>query len=181
MSNQYTRTAIGIHWIMAFLVIAAFLLGLVMTDMQFSMTKLKYFSWHKWLGVTVFLLAIVRVGWRLTHPAPPLIATIPKAQQFLAEAVHYLLYFMIFAAPLSGYFYSLASGFPVVYLGIIPLPVLIDANPDLAGTLKEVHEVLVYGMAALVGLHVAGALKHYVIDRDETLARMLPFLKRSDS
>ena len=178
MTQQYTRTAIGIHWIMAFLVIAAFLLGLVMSDMPFSMTKLKYFSWHKWLGVTVFLLAIVRVGWRLTHPAPPLIASIPRAQQLLAEAVHYLLYFLIFAAPLSGYFYSLAAGFPIVYLGIIPLPVLIDPNPSVADTLKEVHEILVYSMATLVGLHVAGALKHYVIDRDETLARMLPFLRK---
>jgi len=178
MPQNYTRTAIGLHWIMALLIIAAFLLGLVMTDMPFSMTKLKYFSWHKWLGVTVFLLAIVRVGWRLTHPAPTMVATIPKAQKLLAEAVHYLLYFLIFAAPLSGYFYSLAAGFPVVYLGIIPLPVLIEPNHDLAETLESLHGLLVYTMAGLVGLHVAGALKHYFIDHDATLSRMLPFLKK---
>ena len=178
MVQNYTRTAIGLHWIVAFLVIAAFLLGFVMTDMPFSMTKLKYYSWHKWLGVTVFLLAIVRVGWRITHPAPPLIATIPKSQQLLAEAVHYLLYFLIFAAPVSGYLYSLAAGFPVVYLGIIPLPVLISPDPVVAQTLNTTHGLLVYTMAGLVGLHVLGALKHYVIDRDETLARMLPFLRK---
>ena len=178
MAQNYTRTAIGLHWIVALLVIAAFLLGFVMTDMPFSMTQLKYYSWHKWLGVTVFLLAIVRVGWRLSHPAPPLIATIPKSQQLLAEAVHYLLYFLIFAAPVSGYLYSLAAGFPVVYLGIIPLPVLIAPDPELAHTLNTMHGLLVYTMAGLVGLHVLGALKHYVIDRDETLARMLPFLRK---
>jgi cytochrome b561 len=178
VAQNYTRTAIGLHWIVALLVICAFLLGFVMTDMPFSMTKLKYYSWHKWLGVTVFLLAIVRVGWRITHPAPPLIATIPKSQQLLAEAVHYLLYFLIFAAPVTGYLYSLAAGFPVVYLSIIPLPVLIGPDPVLAHTLNTAHGLLVYTMAGLVGLHVLGALKHYVIDRDETLARMLPFLRK---
>jgi cytochrome b561 len=178
MAQNYTRTAIGLHWAIALLVISAFLLGLVMTDMPFSVTQLKYYSWHKWLGVTIFLLAIVRVGWRLTHPAPPLIATAPKIQLLLAETVHYLLYFLIFAAPLSGYLYSLAAGVQVVYLGIIPLPVLIGPDPVIAQTLRTTHGLLVYTMAGLVGLHVLGALKHYVIDRDDTLARMLPFLRK---
>jgi cytochrome b561 len=176
---RYTRTAIGLHWIIAFLVIAAFGLGLIMTSMPgFTPTKLKYFSWHKWLGVTVFIFAVLRVLWRMTHPAPPLIATIPRLQQFVAQVVHVLLYLLIFAAPLSGYLYSTAAGFQVVYLGIIPLPMLINANPELAATLMSVHEILVWSMAALVGLHALGALKHHFVDRDGTLARMLPFLER---
>jgi len=176
---RYTRTAIGLHWIVAFLVIAAFGLGLVMTDIPgFTPTKLKYYSWHKWLGVTVFIFAVLRVLWRSTHRPPPLIATIPRLQQIVAQVVHVLLYLLIFAAPLSGYFYSLAAGFPVVYLGLFPLPVLIDPNPELAETLESLHMILVYGMAGLVGLHVLGALKHHIIDRDGTLARMLPFLER---
>lgn len=181
MDQQYTKTAIGIHWIMAILIVAAFGLGLIMTDMPFSMTKLKYFSWHKWLGVTVFLVAVIRVLWRATHPAPALDPNISKIENWLAHVVHLLLYVLIFAVPLSGYFYSLSAGFPIVYLGIIPIPSLIGPNPEIAGTLHETHEILVYTMAGLVGLHVVGALKHYVIDHDGTLARMLPFLKRSDS
>lgn len=182
MTQQYTRTAIGLHWIMAILIVAAFGLGLIMTDIPgFTMTKLKYYSWHKWLGVTVFLFAVIRVLWRATHPAPALDPNISRIENWLAHVVHMLLYVLIFAVPLSGYFYSLAAGFPIVYLGIIPIPSLIGPHPEIADTLKEIHEILVYGMAGLVGLHVAGALKHYVIDRDGTLARMLPFLKRSDS
>ncbi|AXI03186.1 cytochrome b [Aquirhabdus parva] len=179
MAQQYTRTAIGLHWIIALLIFAAFGLGWVMTDIPgFTMMKLKYYSWHKWLGVTVFALAFVRVFWRLTHPAPAMIATIPRGQQLIASGVHWLLYFLIFAVPLSGYFYSLAAGFPIVYLGIIPIPSLIDRNLEIADTLKTIHVVLDYTMAGLVGLHILGALKHHIIDRDATLTRMLPFLKR---
>ncbi|MBC7750862.1 MAG: cytochrome b [Candidatus Saccharibacteria bacterium] len=181
MAQQYTRTAIGLHWIMATLIVAAFGVGLIVGDMTFSPTALLYISYHKWLGVTVFLFAVIRVLWRATHPAPGLDPNISRIENWLAHVVHMLLYVLIFAVPLSGYFYSLAAGFPIVYLGIIPVPSLIGSHPEIADTLKEVHEVFVYGMAGLVGLHVAGALKHYVIDRDGTLARMLPFLKRSDS
>jgi len=181
MAQNYTRTAIGLHWIMAILIFAAFGLGLIVSDMTFSPTSLKYISYHKWLGVTVFLFAVLRVIWRLTHTAPALDAGLSRFEKIAANATHHLLYVLIFAVPLSGYFYSLAAGFPIVYLGIIPIPSLIGPHPEIAGTLKEVHEIFVYGMAGLVGLHVAGALKHYVIDRDGTLARMLPFLKRSDS
>lgn len=181
MAQQYTRTAIGLHWIMAILIFATFGLGLTVSDMTFSPTALKYISYHKWLGVTVFVFAVLRVLWRLTHAAPALEDSLSRVEKFAANAAHHLLYILIFAVPLSGYFYSLAAGFPVVYLGVLPLPVFIEPNSELAGTLKSLHQILVYTMVAIVGLHVAGALKHYVIDRDGTLARMLPFLKRSDS
>ncbi len=180
--KNYTNTAIGLHWIMAILIVSAFGLGLIMTDIPgFTMTKLKYYSWHKWLGVTVFLFAVIRVLWRATHPAPALDPRISKVETFLAQIVHIFLYVLIFTVPLSGYFYSLAADFPIVYLGLFPLPSLIDPHPELVDILKGVHELLVYTMASLVGLHVLGALKHYLIDRDGTLARMLPFLKRSES
>lgn len=181
MVQQYTRTAIGLHWIVAILIFATFGLGLIVSNMSFSPTALKYISYHKWLGVTVFIFAVFRVIWRLTHAAPALEESLSRFEKMAANAAHHLLYLLIFAVPLSGYFYSLAAGFPVVYLGIFPLPVLIERNVELAGTLKLLHQVLVYSMAGLVVLHAAGALKHYFIDRDGTLARMLPFLKRSDS
>jgi cytochrome b561 len=178
MIQKYTRTAIGLHWVVAILVVAAFGLGLIMTDMPFSMTKLKFFSWHKWLGVTVFIFAVIRVIWRATHPAPALDPAISKVENFLAHSAHTILYLLIFVVPISGYFYSVAAGFPVVYLGLFPLPSLINPNPDIAETLKSIHHIFVYTMAGLVGLHVFGALKHYFIDHDGTLARMLPFLKK---
>jgi cytochrome b561 len=117
-------------------------------------------------------------GWRITHAAPPLPAGIPRWQHQVSAATHLLLYVFIFAVPLSGYFYSLAAGFKVVYLGMFPLPVLIDANPELKPVLKALHYWLNMSMAALVALHVAAAFKHHFIDRDDVLRRMLPILKK---
>ena len=103
---------------------------------------------------------------------------ISKLQQLAAKIVHWLLYILILIVPLSGYFYSLAAGSAVVYLGIIPLPVLIQPDTQLAHTLKELHEILVYTMVALVVLHLMAALKHHIFDGDNTLAKMLPFLEK---
>lgn len=175
---RYTRTAILLHWLIALLIIGGFILGLIMTDIPgFTMAKLKYYSWHKWIGVTVFMLAIVRVAWRSTHTPPPTQALMPAWQEKAAHVTHWLLYFLIFAVPLSGYFYSLAAGIQVVYFGVIPLPVLIDKNDAIKDTLQLVHVSLNYTMAGLVGIHSLAALKHQFFDRDGTLARMLPFLK----
>jgi cytochrome b561 len=98
----------------------------------------------------------------------------PAWQRGAAHGLHHLLYVFIFAVPLSGYFYTLAAGFPVVYFGLFQLPVLIAKNPALAETLKTVHYWLNMTMAALVLLHVLAALKHTFVDRDGTLRRMLP-------
>jgi cytochrome b561 len=172
---RYTKTAISLHWLMALLIVAGFALGVTMVDIPgLTPTKLKYFSWHKWLGVTVLGLACIRLLWRLTHPAPVYPYTMPNWQQKAANALHGLLYLLIFAVPISGYFYSLAAGVPVVYLGIVPLPVLIEPNQEWKAVLKQVHYVLNMTLLACVILHVLAALKHHFIDRDGVLKRMLP-------
>lgn len=175
MQVRYTYTAMLLHWLIALLVVAAFTMGLVMTDIPgLTPTKLRYYSWHKWMGVTVLLLAVLRVLWRLGHAAPDYPATMPRWQQTAARGLHGLLYVLIFAVPLSGYFYSLASGVPVVYLGLVELPVLIDASPTLKPVLKAVHFWLNMLLAASVAIHVGAALKHQFVDRDGTMRRILP-------
>ncbi|MDB6060078.1 MAG: cytochrome [Verrucomicrobiaceae bacterium] len=177
--EKYTATAMLLHWLLALLIISAFFLGLTMTNMPgITPTKLKYFNWHKWLGVTILALAFIRALWRLSHKAPPLPATIPRWQHYVSAATHLALYVLMFAVPLSGYFYSLAAGFKVVYLGLFPLPVLIDPNPTLKPILKATHYWLTMGMAALVVMHVGAALKHHFWDRDTVLLRMLPGRKK---
>ena len=172
---RYTLTAIALHWLSALLIVAAFVLGMTMVDIPGTTpTKLKYFSWHKWLGVTVFALACLRLLWRLGHRPPPDPASMPAWQRGAAHAVHWALYGLVFAVPLSGYFYSLAAGVPVVYLGVLPLPVLIAPDPQLKETLQGVHYALNMAMAALVVVHLAAVIKHQWIDRDRLLARMLP-------
>jgi cytochrome b561 len=173
--QRYTTTAIVFHWLIAILIVGAFTLGLVMTDIPgFSMTKLKYFAWHKWAGVTVLLLAALRLLWRLKNRPPALPSTMPAWQRGAAHGLHHLLYLFMFAVPVSGYFYTLAAGFPVVYFGLFKLPVLIAKDLALAEVLKQVHYWLAMSMAALVGLHLLAALKHAIVDRDGTMRRMLP-------
>jgi cytochrome b561 len=172
---RYTKTAVLLHWLIALLIISAFLLGLTMTNIPgITPSKLKYFSWHKWMGCTVFGLACLRLLWRLFNPAPPYPNSMSQFQQRAASALHGLMYFLIFAVPISGYFYSLAAGIPVVYLGILPLPVLIDSNPEWKPILKEVHYLLNMTLLAGFILHAAAALKHLIIDRDGIFKRMLP-------
>jgi cytochrome b561 len=173
--QRYTPTAMLFHWLIAALIIGTFSLGLVMTDIPgLTPTKLKYFSWHKWAGVTVLALATLRLLWRLKNTPPVYPAAMPAWQQSAAQRLHLLLYVLIFAVPLSGYFYTLASGVPVVYFGLFKLPVLIAPNPELKPVLKEVHFWLNMLLAGAVGLHVAAALKHLFIDRDGVMQRMLP-------
>lgn len=174
--QRYTTTAIVLHWLIALLIVGTFTLGLVMTDIPgLTPTKLKYFSWHKWAGVTVLLLATLRLLWRLAKRPPAYPATMPRWQQGAAHGLHHLLYVLMFAVPLSGYFYSLAAGVPVVYFGLFELPVLIEADAGLKPVLKDVHYWLNMLLAGVVGLHVAAALKHALVDRDGTMRRMLPF------
>jgi cytochrome b561 len=173
--QRYTNTAIALHWLIALLIIGAFTLGLVMTDIPgLTPTKLRYYSWHKWAGVTVLALATLRLLWRLGHRAPLYPDSMARWQKGVAHGLHGLLYLLLFAVPLSGYFYSLASGVPVVYFGLFQLPVLIGPDPALKPVLKAVHYWLNMLLAGGVGLHVAAALWHQLVVRDHVLQRMLP-------
>ncbi|RXZ36594.1 cytochrome b [Oxalobacteraceae bacterium CAVE-383] len=173
--KKYGGIAILLHWLIALMIIGTFTLGLVMVDIPgLTPAKLKYFSWHKWSGVTILALACLRLLWRLTHAAPPYPSSMPRWQIGAAHLTHFLLYLLIFAVPLSGYFYTLSAGVPVVYFGIFPLPVVIGPHPEWKAALKLTHYVLNMTLLAFVCLHVLAALKHHFIDRDEVLKRMLP-------
>lgn len=178
-TGSYTRTAIALHWMIALIILVSFPVGLYMVDLALSPTKLKIYSYHKWAGVTVFLLALVRVAWRATHAAPPLPDSVPRWQQAVANATHLLLYLLILAIPVSGWLMSSALGFQTVYFGVLPIPDLLEKDKVLGEGLKFVHVFLNYTMAVLVAMHVGAALKHHLIDRDGVLARMLPFLSRN--
>ncbi|SHH56204.1 cytochrome b [Massilia sp. CF038] len=175
MQQRYNNIAILFHWLIALLIIGAFTMGVVMTDMPgITPTKLKYYSWHKWAGVTILALAALRLLWRLSHRAPAYPDSMPTWQKSAANLLHGLLYVLMFAIPLSGYFYTLSAGFPVVYFGLFELPVLMGPDPALKPVLKAVHYWLNMGLLGAVGAHVLAALKHHFIDRDGVLKRMMP-------
>lgn len=175
-TTGYTAIAIGLHWLIALAIIGSFTLGLYMHDLPLSPQKLKLYAWHKWAGVTIFLFVVLRLGWRLAHRPPELPAAMPAWQRKAAEATHLLLYVLMFAVPLSGWLMSSAKGFQTVWFGVLPLPDLLHKDKELGDLLQQVHMLLNFGMAALVTAHLGAALKHHLIDRDDVLARMLPFL-----
>jgi cytochrome b561 len=177
-ADRYTATAIALHWLIFVLIACGFTLAVYMVDLPLSPAKLKYFSWHKWLGVTVFVLALMRVAWRLTHRAPLYVAAMPQWQHRAAAIMHGALYLLILVIPLTGWIYSSAAGVPTVYLGVIALPDLVMKDKALAELMKSVHVTLNYTLLVLVLMHVAAALQHHFVLRDNVLSRMLPWAGR---
>jgi len=175
-AGAYTATAIALHWLAVLLIACNVALGLSMVDLPFGPQKFRWYGWHKWIGITVFLLAAARLVWRYAH-SPPAPVAMPAWQRHAAAAVYGLLYALMLAIPLSGWIYSSATGISVVYLGLIPLPDLVGKDKALAETLKTVHIGLNFTLWTLVLVHVGAALKHHWVDRDGVLLRMLPFLR----
>jgi cytochrome b561 len=178
MTDHYTRTAITLHWVIALLILAAFPLGVYMHDLPLSPDKLRLYSYHKWIGVSIFLLAVLRILWRFTHRPPPLPGSMPRWEKLAADTVHTLLYALLFVVPLSGWLMSSAKGVQTVWFGVLPLPDLVSKNKELGDLLKEVHEGLNFIMLGAVLAHIGAALKHHFIERDGVLARMIPLLGR---
>jgi len=171
----YAPIAIGLHWLVALLIFAAFPLGLYMHDLPLSMQRLRLYSFHKWIGVTILALVLVRIAWRATRRPPRLPETMPPWERTVAVVMCWLLYVLMLAVPVSGWLMSSAQGFQTVWFGILPLPDVVAKDRQLARSLAEVHTALSFIMMAGVALHFAAALKHHFLARDEVLFRMLPF------
>lgn len=171
---RYGATAQLAHWLTALLLLAVFALGFYMVDLKLSPTKLKLFAYHKWIGVSIFMLILLRMAWRRRHPPPPLPATMPDWAQRTAEITHRLLYLLVVLVPLSGWLMSSAKGFQTVLFGMLPIPDLLSKDAALGAALESTHWTLNKMLLGLVALHVAAALKHAIVDRDGVLQRMLP-------
>lgn len=177
-ATRYTGVAMAAHWVLALGLIAALGLGWYMTGLPFSPSRLKLYNWHKWLGVTLLTLSLLRLLWRVTHrppELPPAVArAMPQWQHWAHNGTHHAMYLLFFAVPLLGWAYSSAAGFPIVFLGMLPLPDFVSASPELAETLKPLHGWAAWALVVLIAMHVGAALKHQFIDRDGLISRMLP-------
>ncbi|MFM6991698.1 MAG: cytochrome b [Rhodoferax sp.] len=179
MNTHYTSTAKGLHWLMALLILGLLALGFYMSDLPFSPEKLQYYSWHKWAGVTVFMLVWLRLVWRLTHRPPVYPLSMSRLQQVLAHGGHLLLYGLMIIIPLSGWLMSSAKGVQTVWFGVLPLPDLLAKDKALGKQLEELHSVLNIGLLLLIGGHAAAAFFHHLVHKDDVLRRMLPARSQS--
>lgn len=178
--QRYTPIAISLHWLLALAMLGMVALGFYMHDLHLSPLKLRLFNWHKWAGVTLFLLALLRLAWRAGHAPPPLPAAMSPLPRLAAGGLHLALYALMFLIPLSGWSMSSAKGFQTVWFGVLPLPDLLDKDVALGERLQQVHLTLNLLLLLLVAGHVGASLKHHLIDRDDILVRMLPrFGRRS--
>jgi len=140
----------------------------------------RLFNWHKWAGISILVLSAFRLGWRWRHRPPETLVSMTAWQAVLARWTHALMYVMFFLVPVAGWAHSSASGFPVVWFGLLPLPDFVPVDKPLAHALSQVHAALAYTLAAIVVIHVAAALRHHFIERDGLLWRISP-LRLHDS
>lgn len=171
------------HWLIALLIIGNMALGYWADSLSLSPTKVEAFYWHKTTGLTVLWLAVLRLLWRFTNPAPRLPPGMPGWERLLAHASHFLLYVLMIAMPVSGWIINSTANFPLDLYGLIPVPDLVPKGPNesaIGDIAKAAHYWMFISICVLLVLHVAGALKHHVINGDPVLKRMAPFSRASD-
>lgn len=173
----YHPAAKALHWLTALLVIGLLCVGVWMVGLSPSIQKLKVYSWHKWAGITVLLLTLLRLVWRHVRRPPPLPATVAPLDRRLAPWGHATLYVLLFAMPLTGWLMSSAAGIPVVLYGLWQLPDLVAKDEALFKALQTAHHVLSRVLIVVLLIHVAAVIKHDVLRRDGVLRRMLPFAR----
>jgi cytochrome b561 len=174
--DRYSRGAIAFHWAIAALVLFNLWLGLFHESLP---REWKVMPVHKSVGITVLVLSIARLGWRLAHRPPALPVAIPDWEKLAARAVHWAFYVLLLAMPLTGWTFSSnperLRPFSWFWLADVPL---LPVSAGVAGVAKETHELLGYLMAALVVIHIGAALRHHFRLKDDVLARMLPWVRR---
>lgn len=181
-ASRYSAVAIALHWLIALIIIANLIGGLTL-DWFFdsadpAMKQLGYtiIGLHKSFGLTVIGLTLVRIGWRLGHPPPPLPERMPRLQRLAARGTHIGFYGLMLLLPFSGWAMASTSArvYPLRWFGVFDVPTLPLAK-GLNGLFSESHEILGWIAIALIAVHVLAALKHHFIDADDVLTRMLPF------
>ncbi|MDX1500556.1 MAG: cytochrome b [Woeseiaceae bacterium] len=173
--TEWGSIARSLHWLVALLIAVQLGLGWVAEDMDLSPTKLDLFVWHKSLGLTVLLLVVLRLGWRLSSPPPVPLTGSGRWETRLAQAGHWLLYVLMFAVPLSGWWIADTSRIPFRLYWLSPVPDFLAPDKAASTLAAEVHGVLTTLLAVVVTGHVLAALRHHWLLGNATLRRMLPF------
>ncbi|MFN0025068.1 MAG: cytochrome b [Parvularculaceae bacterium] len=187
--DSYTSVAIALHWLIALLAIGQIAGGLYMEGLPESADaeRVALFQLHKSFGITILLLTLARLAWRLTHPAPPLPAAMPGWQKTAARGLHAGFYALLIGVPLGGWAVVSASPFAAsvkTYLfGVVPWPHLpffegVADRRGLAHDIAEMHELGAKVMIALIVIHIGAAMKHWLMDGDGVLESMLPFMPK---
>jgi cytochrome b561 len=170
---NYTPTARLLHWLTAALVVTMIVVGIVMTNMGDGPTKDFLYHLHRSVGLVVLVVVLVRLVYRLTHPVPPLPADFPDILKLAARANHWAFYVLLIIQPLIGWIATSAYRAPIRFFWLFEVPPIWPENRALSEQLFAVHAVIGVTLAVLIAIHVAAALYHHFIRRDEVLLRMV--------
>lgn len=171
---RYGSVAQLLHWAVAGLIVTQYVLALRASSLPLGVQKLATLAQHKSLGVTILGLAAIRLVWRAFNPVPPLPPHMIGWERGVADISHRLLYLLLFLTPLAGWFMSSARNFPVSWFGLMTLPDILRPSKIMFSIFRTMHWIMAYAMAAIAAVHIAAAIKHHFIDRDDVLTRMLP-------
>ena len=176
--HRYSTVSLVFHWGTALLVVAQVLLITVYESTE-GPTAREFITLHKSVGLSILVLTLVRIAWRLANPAIPLPVETPRWQKIAARATHVLFYVLLIGLPLGGWAASSAGGRAIAWFGLFNWPLLpLPLDRELAGRFMDLHEAGVKVLYVLLALHVLGGLKHHLIDRDNVLRRMIPIIPR---
>ncbi|HWW03658.1 cytochrome b [Collimonas sp.] len=170
----YSAPAKVFHWLTVLLLAIQYSIGWLMPDIGRDTQPIGLISWHLSIGALIVLLVLLRLLWRWTHPAPPVPQMLSPLLNMIARTTHWLLYFLLIAFPLMGWANASSRGWSVSLFGVVPLPPLSSKGSQLGHTLGDMHQLFVWVLIAVVALHVAAALYHHFIVKDDTMRRMLP-------
>jgi cytochrome b561 len=176
-SARYGAVAQTFHWIIAALIVTQFVLADLESGLPIGVRKLALLARHKSVGMTVLMLAILRLLWRLKNPPPDLPVGMTPLERTLARATHYAFYVLLFAMPITGWMMSSAKNYSVSWFGLFTWPNLIGKNESAYNLLHSTHEILSGILFAIAMLHILAALKHHFWNKDNVLLRMLPLIK----
>lgn len=181
MILRNTRTRWGavsqlLHWLIVALLAVQTTLGLIGLELPLGVEKLATLARHESLGITILALALIRLLWRWMNPTPTLPDNLRPHERLLARLTHAGLYALLFALPLTGWTMTSARGFPISWFNLVQLPDLVAKSPVLYHVLIETHATLAVALGLIVALHIAGALKHHFLLKDDILRRMVPGL-----
>ncbi len=175
--NAYGLVAQLLHWAVVIGITLQFVWAWRIEEADSIRQQFQLVTQHKSIGMTVLLLVLVRIGWRLFNRPPSLPADLARWEQRAARWTHVLLYALILAMPLSGWAWSSSAGYGAEFFGLLDIPGLVPDNEWLEDVLEDVHEWLARAMLVVVAVHVLAALRHQLVLRDNVLERMLPIWK----
>jgi cytochrome b561 len=177
LSPRYGALAQLFHWTIAALIVTQFTLAWTADDLPLGTRKLGLLAWHKSFGMTILMLAILRLVWRLRTPPPALPSGMSRFERIAARTTHIAFYVLLFAMPLAGWMMSSAKNYAVSWFGLFTWPNLIGKNEAAFDFLRATHDTMSDVLFAIAVLHILAALKHHFWNRDDVLKRMLPFTK----